>query len=385
MLSGAVSMALRDARNLLRSRETLAWTFVMPIVFFYFIGAVTGGGGSEQRDRRDAIGVLIPANAGPLADHLVRRLQDRDFRVVRHDDEAKWATARRRLRVPDRFTESVLNGEPVKLQFERRGEGQGTDFDELRVSRAVYSELADLVAVGTSLGEGDEPAMLAALDGIAAMPRSLTVDVVAAGKRQDIPTGFEQAVPGITVMFLLMIMLTSGGVALTIERESGVLRRLASTPMSRSAVVAGKWGARMLLGIIQLSFAMLTGRLLFGVTWGWPNVLPVIAVLLAYAALAASLGLLLGNFARTQGQAIGIGVLATNALAALGGCWWPIEVTPRWAQQLALFLPTGLTMDAMHKLLSFGMGGAEVLPHIALLLVAAVACGAVASKHFRFQ
>lgn len=385
MLSGALSMALRDARNLLRSRETLAWTFVMPIVFFYFIGTVTGGGGSEQRDSRDAIGVLIPANAGPLADHLVRRLEDRDFRVVRHDDEAEWATARRRLRVPEGFTASVLNGEPVKLQFERRGEGQGTDFDKLRVSRAVYSELADLVAAGTSQDVGDEPAMLAAIDRITAMPRSLTVDVIAAGKRQHIPSGFEQTVPGITVMFLLMIMLTSGGVALTIERESGVLRRIASTPMSRPAVVAGKWGARILLGVIQLSFAMLTGRLLFGVTWGWPNILPVIAVLLAYAALAASLGLLLGNFARTQGQAVGIGVLMTNALAALGGCWWPIEVTPRWAQQLALFLPTGLTMDAMHKLLSFGMGGTEVLPHIALLLAAAVACGAVASKHFRFQ
>ncbi len=385
MLSGALSMALRDARNLLRSRETLAWTFVMPIVFFYFIGTVTGGGGSEQRDSRDTIGVLIPGNAGPLADHLVRRLEDRDFRVVRHDIEADWMNARRRLRVPERFTASVLAGEPVKLQFGRRGEGQGTDFDELRVNRAVYSELADVVAAGTNQQDPDAVATIAKIEEIAAMPRSLTVDVLAAGKRQRIPTGFEQAVPGITVMFLLMIMLTSGGVALTIERESGVLRRLASTPMSRPAVVAGKWGARMLLGIIQLGFAMVTGRILFGVSWGWPNIVPVILVLLAYAALAASLGLLLGNFARTQGQAVGIGVLTTNALAALGGGWWPIEVTPRWAQQFALFLPTGLTMDALHKLLSFGMSGADVLPHIGLLLAAGVAFGAAASKHFRFQ
>ena len=28
---------------MLRARETLLWLFVMPILFFYFIGTVTGG------------------------------------------------------------------------------------------------------------------------------------------------------------------------------------------------------------------------------------------------------------------------------------------------------------------------------------------------------
>jgi hypothetical protein len=54
----------------------------------------------------------------------------------------------------------------------------------------------------------------------------------------------------------------------------------------------------------------------------------LVLVLASWAALAASLGLLSGSLARTEGQAVGIGVLLTNVLAALGGCWWPIEVTP---------------------------------------------------------
>ncbi len=50
------------------------------------------------------------------------------------------------------------------------------------------------------------------------------------------------------------------------------------------------------------------------------------------------------------GKVSGLGVLMANGLAALGGCWWPIEVTPQWMQTI---MPTGWTMDAMHKLISF--------------------------------
>ena len=39
---GAFFIAAADLRMMLRQRETLLWVFLMPIVFFYFIGTVTG-------------------------------------------------------------------------------------------------------------------------------------------------------------------------------------------------------------------------------------------------------------------------------------------------------------------------------------------------------
>ena len=94
--------------------------------------------------------------------------------------------------------------------------------------------------------------------------------------------------------------------------------------MSRGAVVLGKWGARMSLGVVQIAFAMIAGTVLFHVHWG-PNLPMVVLVLLTYGSLAAALGMLLGNFGRTEGQVIGFGVIASNVFAGLGGCWWPIE------------------------------------------------------------
>jgi ABC-type multidrug transport system permease subunit len=129
---------------------------------------------------------------------------------------------------------------------------------------------------------------------------------------------------------------------------------------------------------------MITGAVLFGVHWG-PNLPMVVVVMLAYGGLAATLAMLLGNFGRSAGQVVGVGVIAGNLLAGLGGCWWPIEITPRWAQTLAMFLPTGWTMDALHKLINFGAAPATVIPHVCVSVALALAGGWLLARTFRFE
>ena len=117
----------------------------------------------------------------------------------------------------------------------------------------------------------------------------------------------------------------------------------------------------------------------------WGSSLPmVLAVLFAWGALCTSLALLLGSIGQTQGQVTGLGVLTTMLLAALGGCWWPIEVAPEWMQTISHFLPTGWTMDALHRLISFDAGALSALPHFAILLASATLVGWYAGRKFRF-
>jgi len=377
MLRDAFYIARMDARYMLRRRETIVWTFVMPIVFIYFIGTITGNVSSNSRD---PVAVSVPADAGFLAPQVIQRLEALDYRVVRTSSAVELASYSRRVEIPAGFTESVLAGHPMKVRFTHSNQNLDADFDQMRISRAVYTVLADFNTLRAS-GVQPTPEQFAAL---AAEPRNLTLEVRTAGTRRDPPTGFEQSVPGTMVMFTLLVLLTSGAVTLTIERRNGILRRLASSPMSRGAVVLGKWGARMAVGTIQIAFAMIAGSLLFHVHWG-PNLPMVAAVLLAYGALAAALAMLLGNVGRTEGQVIGLGVILSNIMAGLGGCWWPIEITPLWAQKLALFLPTGLTMNALHSLVNFGAPPAAVIPHLCALLSATAIALAALSRVFRFQ
>jgi len=378
MLRDGSFVARKDAGHLLRTAPTIVWTFVMPVVFFYFIGTITSG--ASNADNKDPLGISVPSDGGFLADQLIARLEARDYLVVRTKTPQELARYARRLEIPTCFTDAVLAGHAMKIRFFRTGEDLSADYDRVRIARAVYTTLADLIAVS----KNGEPAPHEALVALEATPRTLTLESKGAGQRISPPTGFEQSVPGTMVMFTLLVMFTSGAVTLTIERNRGILRRLASSPMSRGAVVAGKWGARMIVGTIQIAFAMITGSVLFHIRWG-PNLPMVIVVMLAYGALAASLGMLLGNFGRTEGQVIPLGVIASNLLAGLGGCWWPIEVTPLWAQKLALFLPTGWTMDALHKLVNFGASPVTVIPHVCVSLAVALAAGWWMSRSFKFQ
>jgi ABC-type Na+ efflux pump permease subunit len=385
MLRHALFIARHDLRFIMRQRETLLWVFVMPVVFFYFIGTVTGGFGGNRPGTRIPIALRAPANGGVIVDQLVRRLEEQNYAVERPATPEAFDRFTRRLTIPEvsaypTVTESVLAGNQLEVTFDRRGDDLDANLDEVRLNRAVYAVVADLAVLKSS----GRPAAAEEFATVAATPRRLTLAVRSAGRLIRAPSGFAQAVPGTMVMFTMIILLTSGAIMLVVEREYGLLRRLASTPISRGSIVLGKWGARMAVALVQLAFAMVLGRLAFRVDWG-PSVLMVIAVLASWAAFNASLALLLGNLARTPAQTSGIGVLSSMVLAALGGCWWPIEITPQWMQTVATFLPTGWTMDALHKLVNFGYGPSAALPHVAALAVSALIAGWGGARLFRYQ
>ena len=381
MLRNAIFIAAKDLKYTLRAREAIVWVFLMPIVFFYFIGTITGGNrGRSGPDHKDPIAIWADTTSGFMLDQLRKRLEGQNYRVIRADSLAQFERYSRRITVPASFTDSVLAGVPATLLFENGSSGLNQSYHSVRTRRAVYTVVADLAVLGVS-GKTPTPSDFARLDTI---PHALKLEVKPAGERKQIPSGFQQAIPGIMVMFTLLVMATTGAILLVIERRQGLLRRLAYTPISRLSIVLGKWGGKWGVGIIQVAFAMTAGTVLFHMDWG-PDLPMVIAVMLVYAALMAALGITLGSLARTEGQAIGIGVVATNVLAALGGCWWPIEITPHWMQKLQLFLPTGWAMDALHKLVSFGAGPISVVPHLAGMLVGTVLMIAVARRVFRFE
>jgi ABC-2 type transport system permease protein len=245
--------------------------------------------------------------------------------------------------------------------------------------RATYTLLGDLVVLANS----NQPLTPEGINTLDSAPRPTRLTTLPAGHRRELPSGFEQAVPGSMVFFILLVLLSSGGASLVAEREQGILRRLASSPMSRGAVVLGKWGARMMLGMVQIAFCMLTGSILFHVRWG-DYLGAVLIVLLCYAAFATSSGMLLASVSHTRGQAAAFGSLVANLLACIGGCWWPAEIMPRFLQAISRSTPPGMAMDALHQLVNFGSGPAAALPQAITLGALALIIGFLAARNFRF-
>jgi ABC-2 type transport system permease protein len=300
-LAAAWFIASKDTAYLLRRRETIMWVFVMPLLFFYFIGTVTAGFGGSRTERPDPLAVRGGENGGFLVDELLRRLQGQNFEIRRATSDDAFAAFARRLTIPQpapphaNFTDAVLAGQRQVLTLEGRGESPSASYDEVRVARAVYEVVADLAVVKS---DGQEPSR-DSFARVQAMPRALSITSRPAGRRREPPTGFSQAIPGTMVMFTMLVLLTSGAISLVVERRQGLLRRLASAPISTGSVVLGKWLGRMILGLAQIAFAMLAGTVLFGMDWGrtWPM---VCAVLVGWAALMASLAIVLGSLTRTE-------------------------------------------------------------------------------------
>lgn len=376
-------IALADIRHQLRQGATLVWLLVMPPVFFYFIGTVTGGfsGGSAGGTATPL--TVVAANPGFLKDQVDRRLRDNDFAPLWIDAAAEVDDAEapgRTLTIEAGLSEKVLAEEEVSLTFDTAANALTRQFEEIRIQRSLFTVLADIVVADA---QSNDPLDATALATLNAAERVWKLDVAPAGRKQHVPTGFEQAIPGTLVMFTLLILLTSGATMLVLERQQGLLRRMASAPISRAELVAGKWSGRMVLAALQILVALVIGTFLFDMDWG-PRVPMVAIVLVAWAGFCASAGLWLGTVAGTEAQASGLGVLAANALAALGGCWWPIEITPGWMQALQKLLPTGWTMDALHKLISFQADSASAVPHVITLVVAALVVAWLAVRRFRY-
>jgi ABC-type multidrug transport system permease subunit len=382
-LKAVALIARNDLKLAVKDRSTFLWLFIMPAVFFYFIGTVTQGGVSFV----DSPAELVVENndGGFLSSHLESRLQKNLFTIIYPQDippvkEGEEPVRYRKLTIPADFTTQLASEEEVAIEYEGLRSGFNNDYDLFRVQKAAYSVLGDLVVVKSAGNSMTADSLAQATAGA----RPVQLLVTPAGRQLQIPAGFQQAIPGTLVMFTMLVLLTSGAAMLVDDRDKQLLRRLASAPLGRGQVVLGKWVGRMALAIVQIAVAIgISFTPLFEMDWG--QALPmVVVILLAWGALCTSLALLLGSLARTDSQAGNLGAFATMTLAALGGCWWPIEVAPRWMQELQLFIPTGWAMDALHKLISFGMSWQSVLPHLATLIAASVLVGWVASNRFRF-
>jgi ABC-type multidrug transport system permease subunit len=83
---------------------------------------------------------------------------------------------------------------------------------------------------------------------------------------------------------------------------------------------------------------------------------------------------------RQHEKMIGIAIISGLAMAAVSGCWWPLELTPPWMQRLGRSLPSGMALRAMHLLISYGRGAEAVWPHVLGLLAYAAGTAALFLK-----
>jgi ABC-2 type transport system permease protein len=369
-------LAGNDLRLILRDRASLGWMLLLPLALMWIFGSMNGGG-----PRKTSLAV-DDRDGGWLARTLVKELGGERLEVTERGGGGRRPAPApappppiRTLVIPAGFTANALAGRPQTLRLEQAS-GASEELSlaaEAHVVRAIVRIVGRLAEAGPPPpGDSQGAATRRFFAAIAARPPLVSVAVTTAAGGRPVPRGFAQSVPGILTMTVLMMTLIYGAVFLTLEKQNGMIRRQTALPLSRAVLFAGKLAGRVLLAAAQAVLLLLAGRLLFGLSLGSsPAGLALLlgAYLLAVAALSTFLGAVLSS----PEQASAVGWTSSMVLAALGGCWWPSEVMPRWLWNAAHVLPTPWAMDGFHALISFGHGvEAVVLPAAVLLGFAAV-------------
>ncbi|MET0152581.1 MAG: ABC transporter permease [Candidatus Binatia bacterium] len=178
---------------------------------------------------------------------------------------------------------------------------------------------------------------------------------------------FDQNVPGFSVTFLLLGMLLGVSLALLDERDWGTLERLRSAPAPLSVLLVAKLGSRIVVGMVQMLLLFAVGRAAFGISLGpepWSLALPTLGIVFA----GTTFGLVVAGLARSRESVLPLGSIAIVTMAAVGGCWWPIDLEPPWMRTAALAFPTTWAMTAYNDLMIRRQGFAAALRPTAVLL-----------------
>jgi ABC-2 type transport system permease protein len=140
-------------------------------------------------------------------------------------------------------------------------------------------------------------------------------------------TALDVYLPILCSMVLAMLALFAIPIPLATYREQGVLRRMATTPVSPAAVLAAQLVVNLALAVVAIGLILGIGTIAFGLSA--PHQPFGFALALALTAVALfSLGLWVAAIARTGKAAQALAGACFFPLEFLAGLWVPRQVMP---------------------------------------------------------
>jgi len=401
-------LARKDLKLFASDRMALFFALLFPFLFvvmFHFILGGVGGG-----DTRLELYLVTREAEGGISHQIIQAMETRDESQLQPGepkivwlkdyDEALKAVEDKEiggfLAFPEDFTEGVMMGYGAELEVV-------TDTEET-YTRAALNGLAQSIAVrigsqqvasnatvGLLVEEGlQSPAGMAEIGGIIQQLFSggggIAGESLIGFQTQKVgeveaenPSNF--VIPGYLVMFVFFTAaLTAENIVR--ERQNRTLERLLAGSVSRVSILGGIFAGTAVKGLIQILIFWVVGILAFDIELGLsPAGVILLSVLMVL--MSSAFGVMLATLAKTERSASSIGVLTSLVLAPLGGCWWPLFITPKWMQFIAKITPHGWATTGFNKLMVFGGDFGSAVPEMLALVGFAVAFGIIAILRFR--
>lgn len=223
----------------------------------------------------------------------------------------------------------------------------------------------------------------AASNGVAFSAPFSTREVEAGSRPEAKYNSYAHSFAGMGVQFILL-MGVDMGVGLLMMRRLGLWQRLRAAPLSRATLLGSRIASCALIALIVFAVIYAVAFAIFKVRVDG-SAIGFIAVLIAFALLTASFGLLIAALGKTPEATRGLAILVTLLLVMLGGAWVPSFIFPAWLQTVSLFVPTRWAIDGLDAMTWRGSGlDAAVLP-VVVMLGFTVVFAALAIARFEWE
>ncbi len=391
-------IALKDLRLFATDRGALIFFILFP---FFFITLFTFMNIGATEDTRLQLHIVSQEAEGGLSYQIIDALESAgDWEIIEMDyDQAHQAVEDKEIAgfvaFPADFTEGMMTGSGTELEVV-------TDAEAIEDRAALYG-LTQAIAfrVGSQYVVANATIELLIEQGIIAPDDTAAIEQVIQQILSGQGTNGESfieyraetvgeveeesasnwVIPGYLVMFVFFGAAV-GAETIVRERQNHTLERLLGSSVRREAVLGGIFTGTAAKGLIQILLFWVVGLLAFDMDLGAsPAAVIVLSILMVI--MSAAFAIMLATLVKTQRSTGSIAVLASLVLAALGGCWWPLFILPKWMQALAKITPHGWATTGFNKLMLFGADFGAVVPEMLALVGFAALFAVIALWRFR--
>lgn len=404
-----IDLALKDLLQVVRDWKSALFLVIMPIIFTFFFGLLYGSIGGED-DPRLPVGFVNHDQAGVLSTGLQGMLEASDaIRPVLLEggeadkvaDSVGGEDLAAAVIVPAGFSERALAGEETRLPIivDQSTQAGQTAMNAVQAAVTRLLGTVQTTQISAEVYEAqrafeDEGARQAYVDEALALASEawqqppLTVAVEQSGATAgDAEEGtgnpYAHASAGMIIQFVVFGLNTSAMV-LVLERKSRTLQRMLTTPVTRAEVIAGHVLAMFVVVFLQQVLLVVFGQLAFGVGY-MREPLAILLVVVMLGLWVASLGLFVSAISKGEDQVVMFSMLAMFVFSALGGAWFPLDITGRAFAAIGHLMPTAWAMDGFENIIVRGLGLNSVLLPAGILLAYTVAFFGLAVWRFRFE
>jgi ABC-type multidrug transport system permease subunit len=348
-----------------KDRESLIWSLVAPIAMAWLFGTMFGSDGPPQP-------TTVTVNAGNNPPRLMGVVDAYlGSRGLRENKDGIG------VELPDSMLEQMANGHTVNVRVIQgnadamRAQEVAAAVREMTYYIAFHSWLVDRNALNDMKIPNDREG-----------PILLSTET--RGTAPKIASGKERMLPAMLIMYIMFQVMTFFLQLWVDDLKTGKIRRIVMSPATPRDLLLGEIAARIIWAALQVVVILGVGGLLLHVHLN-VNWLNFSLLLLAFMLAAASIGMMAASFFKTSEKAGAMGVMISLVMAALGGCWWPLEVVPSGMRAVAHFLPTGQAMSAIGEMLAVGPQAPFPAVNIAVLLLMAAIAMPIAARRMRAQ